>query len=261
VRVSLILPDDRNRAIGEDEEFTALVESVRVLGVLQPLHVYGLDDGHFRLIDGERRWRAALKASLESVPCDVWPAGTSAQDIQVAGLVLNEHRQAHGCIAVARRLRDIKNEFGLTQEELAVRTGLPLDRIKTYGSLFRGSDALIEFLEENDVPLKVALELVRYERATNEARTRKLTARYLDSPLTRHQIAALRRRAATEKEPSSESSPPVLRSTFAARVERAFERDPERARNELEGVLARLGFRMIPAGAPPSPSSGPGTLS
>jgi ParB/RepB/Spo0J family partition protein len=259
IPLSQILPDDRNRLIEEDEDFQSLVDSVKVLGVLQPLQVKELQGGEFRLVDGERRWRAAQKAGLEEVACEVWPLDSSTSNTLVAGLVLNEHRKAHGCIAVARRLREIKNELGLTQEELSARTGLPLDRVKSYGSLFRGSDELIEFFEQHEVPLKVALELVRYERATNEGRTRKLLQRYLESPLSRHQIAALRQRAAGGRNTEADASPERLpaRPLFAGRMARAFERDPERARAELEEVLSRLGLRLAPS---PVGVGGPGTL-
>src|SRR5262245_11715380 len=62
VRSSQIVADERNRRIAEDEEFEELVESVRTLGILAPLHVQRQPDGSCRLIDGERRFRAAQKA-------------------------------------------------------------------------------------------------------------------------------------------------------------------------------------------------------
>jgi ParB-like chromosome segregation protein Spo0J len=229
-----------------------------VLGVLQALHVVPAGES-FRLIDGERRWRAAKQVGLEAVPCEVW-AGTDQRNAAVAGLVLNEHRKAHGCIAIARRLRQIKNEFDLTQEELARRTGLPLDRIKTYGSLFLGSDGLIEFLEQNDVPLKVALEFVRFERSTNEARVRRVIDRYRESPLTRHQIAALRKRAVAGRADSVSDETRPTRPMFAGRIVRAFERDARRAQTELEDVLRKLGFRIVASPPAPAQASGPGTL-
>ena len=257
IEVAEIVRDDRNRIIDEaDEDFQLLVESVRVLGILQPLHVEKRD-ASYQLIDGERRWRAARAAGLKDVPCEVWPASRAQEQTLIAGLVLNEHRKAHGCIAIARRLGQIKNELGLTQEALAAKMGLPLDRIKTYGSLFHGSEGLIEFLETEDVPLKVALELVRFEKATNEARTRKLIERYRDSPLSRHQIAAMRQRAVAEKSDEAEEERATKRRMFSGRIERAFERDPKRAREELEAVLTKLGLKLAPM---PVVASGPGTL-
>ena len=59
--IERIIPDDRNRAIIDDDDFQSLVESIRVLGILQPLHVQMVDESRYRLIDGERRWRAAQR--------------------------------------------------------------------------------------------------------------------------------------------------------------------------------------------------------
>ena len=260
VPVTEIERDPENRAIDEDDEkFLALVDSIRVFGVLQRLHVYAQSD-RFRLIDGERRHRAAIAAGLDAVPCEIWPARASRGDAVAAGIILNDQRQAHSPLHIARRLRDLKNAEGLTGEEVAQRMAMPLDRVKTYFSLFGGSDSLIQFLEEHAVALKVAVELVRFERATNEGRTRKLLQRYLESPLTRRQIAALRQRAAAQaskRNSDAEEPTETRRRMFAGRIERAFERDPDRALAELEEVLSKLGFEISPAAARPS---GPGTL-
>lgn len=247
--IAEIVPDPGNRHISHDEDFESLCDSIRVSGVLQPLQVWRRADGTHRIVDGERRWRAAQKLELEHVPCEVWPSDADPQRVTVAGLALNEHRKAHGCLHVARRLRDIKNERGFSHAELAGHTGLPLDRVKTYFSIFAGSDDMLKFLEEIEVPLKVAVELVRYERATNEARARRLMARHKESPLTVEEIAALRKReqgAPTAK--SSGTEHPVQRRRPLAFIER-FEAEVRRdaaALAQLEELVRRLGFRLVP---------------
>lgn len=140
-----------------------------------------------------------------------------------AGVALNEHRKAHGSLHVARRLRHIKNESGLTHEALAEQTGLPLDRVKTYFPLFGASDELLSFIEHNEVPLKVAAELVRYERATNESRARKLTERYKESPLTAQEIIALRKRDHRSRDRQA-GEPQLTDPLLAERFQRSFER-------------------------------------
>jgi ParB family chromosome partitioning protein len=100
--------DPDNRVIDDkDEGLSALVDSIRIFGVLQRLHMRAQGD-RFQLIDGERRYRAALAVGLEVVPCEVWPARANRGDVVAAGIVLNDQRQAHSSIHVARRLRDLK---------------------------------------------------------------------------------------------------------------------------------------------------------
>lgn len=227
VAVTNIDPDTNNRAIDEhDEAFSMLVDSVRVLGVLDPIQVRTHGD-RYQLIDGERRWRAALAVGLAEVPCYVWPASAPARETLVAGVVLNEQRQAHRCIHVARRLREIKNTNGLTGEQLAALTGLTIDRVKTYLCLFNGSEFLLDFFARHDVPLAIAAELIRYERATNEARARAVAVKHLQTPLTREDLIRLRKKASERDATDSSAEGARARSgTLSRSVQRAWTRDP-----------------------------------
>lgn len=227
----------------EDEDFVALGESIRLFGVLQPIQVWRRPDGTHRLIDGERRWRAARKAGLMEIPCDVWPGESDPRRVALAGLVLNEHRREHGCLHVARRLRDIKNENGHTLLEVAAQTGFPLDRVKTYFSLFGASDEVMRFLEEKEIPLKVAVEIVRFERATNEARARRLIGQYKESPLTVQEIVSLRKRDDRKAKGEKPHRPPRA-ARFVERFEAEVRRDPS-SLAQLEDLARRLGFRLV----------------
>jgi ParB-like chromosome segregation protein Spo0J len=251
IPVAQIERDPDNRVIDEtDERTAALVDSVRVFGVLQRLHVRALDRGH-QLIDGERRLNAAIAVGLDVVPCEVWPARAGRGDVVAAGIVLNDQRQAHSPVHVARRLRDLKNGDGLTAGEVAARMGMPLDRVKTYFALFAASDFLIEFLERHDVPLKVAVEFVRYERATNEAKGRKLAERWLEAPLTREQIVELRRRESGEAGHRSDEAGHEGRSGAASvrrAIERALRRDTTTTIAAIEEALRPCGYLVVAAG-------------
>lgn len=270
-----LVPDGENRAIDEgDEEFQTLVDSVRVMGVLVALQVQRRQDGKFQIWDGERRWRAARHSDLATVPCDVWPESTHPRDMVLAGVVINEQRQPHSCLAVARRLRAVKNQFAETHEQVATRTGLPPARVKAYLNLFNASDQLFEFFEETTVPLKTAVELVRYEKAHGEIATRRLFGRHREEPLTARDIEHLRKRHEArrkDEDKGSEPTKPGGSKTLAARIEAAFRHDAQVAWVELQTVAAKLGFRVLAdkaslpatAGAPRSASptgTPPGSL-
>ena len=245
-----IVPDDQNRHIEEDEAFLSLLDSIRVLGILKAVDVQDLGDGVYRLVDGERRWQAAQKAGLASIPADVWPANTPATTIRIAAITMNEERKAFGCLDVARGLRDVKRSLGDASHDVVARAmGVPVDRVKQYFALLGASDVLFDFFERNDVPLRIALEFVRYEKATNEAAARRLVTKHKQTPLTVPELIALRRRQEGARRDSTERTeakpaPARKRAAIAGRLARALARDAEAAIAEIRSVLEPLGYSI-----------------
>jgi len=169
---------------------------------------------------------------------------------------MNEQRKAHGSLHVGRRLRQLKNEFGETHEQLAARTGIALPRLKTYLALFGASDTLLAFFEEHDLPLRVACEFMRYEKSLGEAAARRLAKEYVDSPMTVRELERLRKRHEAgpktkdvTKDASALTKPDLPRWSFRKRIEAAFRADREAALRELEDVAAELGLRVVAATA------------
>jgi ParB/RepB/Spo0J family partition protein len=245
VPLDAIVPDPANRPGTDDEEFRALTDSVRVLGVLERLKVRQRADGGFDLFDGERRWRAARAAGLAVVPVRAWPEEAPMRDIIALGVALNEHRKAHGALHVARRLRQIKNQFAESHEQVAARTGMPLDRVKSYFALFGASDQLLELFDADDVPLRVAVEFMRFEKAAGEVAARRLIRQHEESPLTLQDLVTLRKRHHDRKDVPPADASARRRTDFAPRIEAAFRKDPRKALEELQAALRRLGFRVV----------------
>jgi len=98
-----------------------LADSIRSQGLLQPILVRRLTDG-YELLAGERRWRAARLAGVERVPALVRIADDASTRL-VLGLVENLQREDLDPIEEAHGLRLLCDDFGLTQEEVAVRLG------------------------------------------------------------------------------------------------------------------------------------------
>src|SRR2546430_6907308 len=103
------------------EPLGELAESIRLHGVLQPLLVRRLADG-YELIAGERRWRAARLAGLETVPAVVRTEAGNDEQL-VLGLIENLHRTDLDAIEEARGLRRLIDEFGLTPQDGPHRPG------------------------------------------------------------------------------------------------------------------------------------------
>ena len=107
----------------DEDNLRELVDSIRTQGVLQPILVRPSVDqaGHFQIIAGERRWRAAKLAGLTMVPCFVRDMPDT--NASAAALVENLQRKDLNPIEEAEGFRRLIEDFGLTQEELGTAIG------------------------------------------------------------------------------------------------------------------------------------------
>ena len=122
IPVSRIIPNSfQPRRHFDEESLAALTASVRELGVLQPVLVRPAQDDLFELVAGERRWRAAKRAGLQTIPALVRQVGDDASLEQA--LVENLHRQDLNPLEEAAAYRQLLEDFNLTHEELATRVG------------------------------------------------------------------------------------------------------------------------------------------
>ena len=113
-------PNQPRRAF-RDESLAELAQSIREQGVLQPLLVVPTEGGRYRIVAGERRWRAARLAGLATVPCVVRELDALQQ--MEAALVENLQREDLNAIDMAAGIRALMEDCGLTQEETAQRIG------------------------------------------------------------------------------------------------------------------------------------------
>lgn len=117
ISVDEISPNARQpRKMFNEEELTELSESIRAVGVLQPVVVTSADNG-YELVMGERRWRAARKAGLATVPAIV--RTTASEDMLRDALLENLHRVQLNPLEEAAAYEQMLNDFGCTQDELS----------------------------------------------------------------------------------------------------------------------------------------------
>lgn len=109
------------RRVFDQTAIEDLAESVKARGILQPILVRPLDQDRFEIIAGERRWRAAQKASLHEVPVIVREMA-DIEALEIA-LIENLQRQDLSPLEEAEGYRRLMNEFHHTQEELAKTVG------------------------------------------------------------------------------------------------------------------------------------------
>jgi len=122
VPTKLVLPNpEQPRRRFDAESISALAESLRSAGVIQPLIVRPLTDGRYEIIAGERRWRAATEAGLETVPV-ILRDEDEGERMQTA-LIENVAREQLNPVDEARACATLVEDLGLTKEELGKRLG------------------------------------------------------------------------------------------------------------------------------------------
>ena len=189
ISIGEIQPNPKQpRTVFDEEELNELVHSIREFGLLQPVVVRPSGQGGFELIMGERRWRAASKAGLATIPAIV--RDTQDDSLLRDALLENIHRVQLNPLEEAHAYQQLLEEFSVTQNELADRIGrsrpqitntirllrLPVEvqRRVAAGVLSSGHARALLGLNDKDVMDKLAQRIVAEGlsvRATEEAVT------------------------------------------------------------------------------------------
>lgn len=150
VPVESIAPNPHQpRRYFDEEALATLTASVAELGVLQPILVRDLGDDRFELVAGERRWRAAKRAGLPSIPVVV-RAVDEVLSLEQA-LVENLHREDLNPLEEAAAYQQLMEDFDLTQEQVAQKVGKSRSAVTNTLRLFQLPPAIQRLVAENQL--------------------------------------------------------------------------------------------------------------
>jgi len=156
----------------DEESLASLAASVREVGVLQPVLVRQTGEGAYELIAGERRWRAAKRAGLPTIPAIVKDVSEHGRVEQA--LIENLHRQDLGPLEEAGAYQQLIEDFGLTHEQLSVRVGKSRAAITNALRLFQLPPAVQKLVAENQLTAGHARALLGTpDRSFQEALARR----------------------------------------------------------------------------------------
>lgn len=163
-----IVPNpNQPRRIFSAEGLQELADSIRQLGILQPLSVRPLGQG-WELIAGERRLRASRLAGLTHVPCIV--LNTSEEQSSLMALVENLQRRDLDFLDEALALNQLIQTFSLSQEECARRIGKSQSAIANKLRLLKLPEHVLDLLRDNGFTERHARALLRLEDAAAQDR-------------------------------------------------------------------------------------------
>ncbi|MGN1244093.1 MAG: ParB/RepB/Spo0J family partition protein, partial [Alloprevotella sp.] len=103
------------------EALNELAESIRQIGIIQPITLRKMDDGTYQIIAGERRWRASQMAGLSSIPAYIRTADD--ENMMQMALVENIQREDLNAIEIALAYQNLIEQYDLTQEKLSEKVG------------------------------------------------------------------------------------------------------------------------------------------
>ena len=215
-----------------EEAMTQLSASVKEQGILQPLLVVEQPGGRYRIVAGERRWRAARQAGLATVPCMVRDMDMIRQ--MEVSLIENLQREDLNPMEEAAAIRALMQQCGYTQETVAARLSKSRPVIANLLRLLTLPKEVAQMVREGQLSAGHARVLAGLDREEDKVALARETLAKGYSVRQLEQLAALRREAASHGQ-------------AAHKVKNARPLPPEL--KELEGrVRETLGMRATLSG-------------
>ena len=144
---------DRNpyqtRSQFDEAKLSELAQSIAASGVVQPIVVRPLSGGRYQLITGERRWLASKKADKATIPAIVRQV-SDEQTLEMT-IVENLQRADLNPIEQARAYQRLSNDFKMTQEQMAIRTGKERASVANFLRLLKLPDLIQQRVESGDL--------------------------------------------------------------------------------------------------------------
>lgn len=195
-----------------------LAASIRSQGVIEPIVVRAITTGKYEIIAGERRWRAARMAGLDSVPAVV--REVSDEDAIAMALIENIQREDLNPVEEAVALQRLQKEFELTQQEVADIVGKKRATVANLMRLLNLTSEVRRMLEHGDIEMGHARAMLTLEgadqiRIAQEVVAKGLNVRQAEALVKNH---ALRGSQAPATKPPVDANIRKLEDTLAARI-------------------------------------------
>lgn len=217
-----------------------LAQSIRANGIIQPL-IIRHKDNHYELVAGERRWRAARIAGLESVPVVIQDFATDRL-LEVA-LIENIQREDLNAIEAAQAFDRLAREHGLSHEDIGRRTGKDRSSIANTIRLLKLPPSVQTLVAEGRLPAGQARAILgltdpeAQAHLANKAVAQGLSTRQVESYVRQLTDKADPRNAKEKAEPAVDPNVKAavseLERVLGTRV-RIVEHSPQRGRIEIE---------------------------
>ena len=196
VDINLVEPNrDQPRKNFSDEAISALADSIREHGMLQPILVRPISTGSYQIVAGERRWRAARMLGLDEVPVTIREL-SDAETMQIA-IIENLQRENLNPIEEANGYNELIEKFGMTQEKVAKMVGRSRSAVANAVRLLTLPDRVVKMLENGEISAGHGRALLGFQ---NEELLIATALRAVDGGLTVRQVERAAQKSAEAKE-------------------------------------------------------------
>lgn len=200
------------------EGLEELAASIRSQGIIEPIVVRAITTDKYEIIAGERRWRAARMAGLESVPAVI--REVSDEDAIAMALIENIQREDLNPVEEAVALQRLQKEFELTQQEVADIVGKKRATVANLMRLLNLTSEVRRMLEHGDIEMGHARAMLTLEgadqiRIAQEVVAKGLNVRQAEALVKNH---ALRGNQGPATKPPVDANIRKLEDTLAARI-------------------------------------------
>ena len=200
LRLSEIEPNrDQPRKVFTDEAITALAESIREHGVLQPILVRPLSTGGYQIVAGERRWRAARMLGLDEIPVTIREL-SDIETMQIA-IIENLQREELNPVEEANGYAELINRYGMTQEKVAAMVGKSRSSVANSVRMLALPKRVLNMVEEGTISAGHAKALLGFE---DEEMLIAVANRASEGGMTVRQIEKLAQRSVEAQKPPKE---------------------------------------------------------
>ena len=182
IPVELIEPNPRQPRHDFDEQaLQELASSIKLHDIVQPITVTQMTGGKYRLISGERRWRASKIAGLKDVPAYIRQAND--QELLELALLENLQREDLNAVEIALSYKRMMEELNYTQEQVAERMGKERSTVANYIRLLKLPPDIQVAVRKNEISMGHARALINVDTVDkqlfiyNEIRERGLSVR------------------------------------------------------------------------------------
>lgn len=226
---------DRNpeqpRTVFDEDALNELANSIKTHGVIQPIIVKE-DNGRYVIIAGERRWRASRLAGLKTIPCVI--KDYTEQEISEIAIIENLQREDLNPIESAKAIKNLINQYNLTQDEVADKIGKSRPAVANTLRLLTLPDAIISLVESGKITAGHARALLAVE---NPAKQKEIAIQIVSQGLTVRDVENIIKHLNNPKKDAVKKEKTLELKDFEERIKRVFSTKVQIKGTESKGKI------------------------